>query len=532
MKKLISLALAIFMVVSLTTVVFATELTDPTGATTPSSGTIDDTVGSITINDVAMSDGKPVSTNEIYQLLKLKSFDASSGSYFYKYTSDEWATFFTTGDGKDYITLNDKGLIEWKGSSDAERVASFAKLALSYAENKNIAPTKTTETKDGAEPQYTINGNSLVFENLELGYYLIDSSVGALCGLSTTNPNSIINSKNGTPTIEKQVKGDPSEKPGKTNSAEIGQTLYFNITINAQDGAQNYVLHDTMEEGLTFDQNSVVVKLVDGVTGDPKDISAAGNFEVVLNGTDDCTFEVIFSKAFCDSLKTNDRLIVTYSAMLNENAEIGNGTAENPANENKTHLSYGQGHKTQVDSTTTKTYGFDLVKTDGENKLLDGSKFKIYSAETGGVEVTVVPMTDAEGNVIKTDDGYNMYRKAKADETGDTIIVDKGKVRVIGLDNGIYWLEETKAPNGYNSIAGRQKFTIADNNLDAIITEGVVSNNSGVQVINNKGSMLPVTGGMGTIMFITFGMIVVLGAGVLLVTKKRMSMIQVGSKTV
>ena len=104
--------------------------------------------------------------------------------------------FFTTGAGADYITVNDKGLIEWTGSSDAARVAAFAKLALAYAQEKNIDATKDTDA-DPAE--YTVSGtNSIVFSDLQLGYYLVDSSVGALCGLSTTNPDGIINSKNGT----------------------------------------------------------------------------------------------------------------------------------------------------------------------------------------------------------------------------------------------------------------------------------------------------------------------------------------------
>ncbi|MBQ8359484.1 MAG: LPXTG cell wall anchor domain-containing protein, partial [Oscillospiraceae bacterium] len=164
-----------------------------------------------------------------------------------------------------------------------------------------------------------------------------------------------------------------------------------------------------------------------------------------------------------------------------------------------------------------------LVKTDGQNKLLDGSEFKIYNAETDGAEVTVVRMLDAEGNQITTDDGYNMYRKARVDEPGNTVIVVNGKVRIVGLDNGVYWLEETKAPDGYNAITSRQKFTISDNNLDAIITGGIVSTNSGVQVVNHTGTMLPDTGGMGTALFITIGSILVLGAGVVLVTKKRMA---------
>ena len=105
-------------------------------------------------------------------------------------------------------------------------------------------------------------------------------------------------------------------------------------------------------------------------------------------------------------------------------------------------------------------------------------------------------------------------------------MVKDGKVRVVGFDNGTYYLEETEAPDGYNKLTARQKFIISDGNLDATFNGDVYSTGSGVHVVNKTGSMLPETGAMGTMLFITFGMFVVLGTGVLLVTKKRMSMIE------
>ena len=157
-------------------------------------------------------------------------------------------------------------------------------------------------------------------------------------------------------------------------------------------------------------------------------------------------------------------------------------------------------------------------------RLLDGAKFRIYDAETGGNEIGVVVLTtDDDGNVT-------VYRRARPDEQeeGETvdILVKDGKVRVVGLDNGTYYLEETVPPNGYNALTSRQKFIISDANLDATFNDGIFSSGSGVHVVNKTGSMLPETGAMGTTMFITFGMFTVLAAGVLLVTKKRMSMIQ------
>ena len=103
-----------------------------------------------------------------------------------------------------------------------------------------------------------------------------------------------------------------------------------------------------------------------------------------------------------------------------------------------------------------------------------------------------------------------------------TIVVTGGKVRVEGFDNGTYYLEEVKAPEGYNKITVRQKFIIQDGNLDAIFNGGIYSTGSGVHVVNKTGSLLPETGGIGTTLFYVLGGLLVAGAVVLLITRKRM----------
>ena len=111
------------------------------------------------------------------------------------------------------------------------------------------------------------------------------------------------------------------------------------------------------------------------------------------------------------------------------------------------------------------------------------------------------------------------------------IVVTGGKVTIHGFDNGTYYLEETAAPAGYNQLATRQEFSISNANNSASIEKRgddyyFIPGPTGIHVINKTGSMLPETGSTGTALFITFGMIVALGTGVLLVTKKRMGMIQ------
>ena len=321
------------------------------------------------------------------------------------------------------------------------------------------------------------------------------------------------------PIVDKQVEEDLTGMYGDVNTADIGQIVNFMTIIHVAAGAENYVLHDKMSDGLTFEQNLDDPNNLRGVTeikhytsgsADPTTLTPGADYTVKTDPADDCTFEVEFTEAGMKKLKTNDRLVVYYNAMLNRNAVIA-GTG----NENESWLEYGEDHFTTHDKTQTYTFSIDIVKTDSSNKLIDGAQFRIYDAATDGSEVKVVLM----------DDGVT-YRRARSDEAGVDIIVKGGKVTVVGFDNGVYYLEETVAPTGYNKLTARKEFTIADANLDSVFNGEIYSTGSGVHVTNKTGTMLPETGGMGTVLFVTFGTIVVLGAGVLLVTKKRMSMIR------
>ena len=483
MKKLISLLLAVMLVMSLAVTAFAAGET-----------------GSITINGIVSGSN---TVYEVYRLLDLESYDLTAGAYSYKVNA-AWAEFFATEEALKYVAIDDAGYVTWKAAEDDDTIATFAKGALSYAQEKGIAHVKSSEN-DG---DFVITGTSGKFEGLDLGWYLVDSNVGALCGLTTTNPDASINAKNGVPTIDKQVMEDSTNQYGDSNTADVGQTVYYRTTINVHAGAQNYVLHDKMSAGLTFDKVSKIEHIIPGVSTTEV---AASYYEVVSTGlTDGCTFEVRFTQEFCNHLETNDKVIVYYEAMLNRNAIV----AED-GNPNEAWLEFGEDHSTTHDTTQTYTFGIDIVKTDSQNTLINGAEFKIYDAATDGNEVKVVLM----------DDGVT-YRRARADEEGVTIVVKDGKVRVVGFDNGTYYLEETKAPDGYNKLTARQKFIIADGNLDAVFNGEIFSTGSGVHVVNKTGSMLPETGGMGTTLFITIGAMMVMAAGALLVTKKRMSMIE------
>lgn len=323
----------------------------------------------------------------------------------------------------------------------------------------------------------------------------MDSSLGALCGLNTTKPNVTITEKNVKPTIEKEVKN--GDAWGTTNDAKIGDTVEFKITIHVEAGAKNYVLTDTMEKGLSFDSKTLTVTC----NGATATLNSDYSLELDKNNT---TFTLTFDDNYVAG-KVGETIVVTYAATLNENAVVA-------GNKNSATLHYGN-KQTVKSETTTYTYEFDLLKVDGsDKKLLDGAEFKLYDAKNDGNIIKVVPVAGG-------------YRVANGNEAGatETIAVTGGKVHISGLDKTTYWLEETKAPDGYNKLTERKPVDLTSGSNNTTLTSNTWSEaDHGVAVENNAGAILPDTGGMGTTLFYVIGGGLMVAAVVLLVTKKRM----------
>lgn len=272
--------------------------------------------GTITIDNAVKGQ-----TYTIYEILYLESYNKDAGAYAYK-AATAWSSFINSGAVKGvYVSVDDQGYVTWVKDADA---AAFAKLAQAYAANNNVT-AQGTATADSA---------TVKFENLDLGYYLVDSTLGTLCSLDTTNPAVTIKEKNIEPTNAKTVEEDSTGTYGAANDADIGQTVKFKSTITAQAGAENYVFHDKMSAGLTY--TGVTSVTLNGSAVD------AANYTVKTTGmTDDCTFEVMFTQAFCDTLKANDKIVISYTATVNENAVVGID-----GNPNESKIEYGQSGKT------------------------------------------------------------------------------------------------------------------------------------------------------------------------------------------
>ena len=485
-KKFASLLLALIMIFALAMGVMGAQ-----------EGTL--TGGSITINDAV-----PEQIYNAYQILYLESYNASANAYAYKANSawEAWLKMQTS-----YVSFDAQGYVTWVDGADA---AAFAKLAQAEATKEGSTIT--------ADKTVTAESTTVNFESLNLGYYLVDTTLGTLCSLDTTNPTVTIEEKNQVPVNVKTVEEDSKvgkegvDAWGETNDADIGQTVNFKSTITAQAGAENYVFHDTMSAGLTYTG-------VTGITLNDATVDAS-NYTVTAPAADGDTFDVTFTQAFCDTLKANDQIVISYTATLNENAVIaGDG------NPNTSKVSYGdKGDASHSPSgttppSTTKTYTWDVdvfkYTMNGETETaLAGAKFTLSKNADGSTPIALV----SEGN--------NVYRVAKTGETGTVteITTDAtGKFTIKGLDADTYYLTETKAPNGYNKLAGPVTIVIGENGVVNGTTEAPQGVNE-VKVLNQSGTELPSTGGIGTTIFYVVGSILVVGAVVLLVTKKRMSM--------
>lgn len=445
------------------------------------SGTNDNS-GSITINNAV--DGH---TYNAYQILVLESYDEAHGAYAYKANAD-WAGWLKTQ--TQYVSIDAQGYVTWVENADA---AAFAKAAIAHAKEASIQPDKTV----------TADGTTVEFTGLNLGYYLVDTSLGTLCSLNTTTPDVEMFEKNVEPPVKKEVKEDSTGNWGDENSAEIGQTVEFQTTIGAKPGAESYVLHDVMSAGLTLDPDSIEA------SGLNKGQDAeSGDYHVVTTGlSDGCTFEVVFHQSYLDTITTDTDIVVTYDAVVNENAVIaGDG------NSNKTQLKFGEdsNYESTWDETKTYTFKVDVVKTDEDNKVLDGAQFKLYDAKTGGNEIALVEVSDG------------VYRLAKDGETGvEYITTVNGELEIKGFDaNTNYYLEETKAPDGYNKLAERVEIAVKEANLEASVSNDTWQS-GGVHIVNKTGDLLPGTGGMGTTIFYVVGGAIVIAAAATLVYRKH-----------
>lgn len=291
----------------------------------------------------------------------------------------------------------------------------------------------------------------------------------------------------------------------------------FEVTINVKPNAKKYVLHDKMDDHLQFGMVSDAHAYLKDEKNDSKNnpgLKLTQDFVVNTNTDHGCAFDISFTDAFYKKYEEAinsgnlNKITFTYLATVKNDAPI------NTAMPNTAYLTYGEHSNTEEVKTNTYTWGIPVYKyttNTGAKEALAGAKF-ILSTDSN-------PTVD---NALKFTNTGNTYRYAATGGNNELISATDGMININGLQSGTYYLKETKAPDGYNLLKDSIKIVVtgdAENGKPIIKVNNTVVEK--VEVQNNKGSILPSTGGMGTTLIYVVGSILVLASGIVLFSKRK-----------
>lgn len=494
MKKLMAALLAVAMVCAMAIPAWAD------GGATHNSSSAD---GKITINNAV--------NGQIYKIYRILDLQYNGTANSFRYVKNtKWGAF--VDDQTAYLAVDANGVVTWKEGVSAENDGTPIKN-LAIAAGQYVKDQGTALADDGSK---VAASSTVTFDNLPLGWYLVVSDLtnDAICSIDTTAKEVTIKEKNGVPTVTKEVEY-ASGSWGEGNDGNVGDTVNFQTTIYVTDGdPTNYVLHDKMSTGLNFKENSIAVKVND---------TLITNYTVKYTNTDKCTFEISFPNG---TLQTNDKVVVTYSAIINSDAVVGTD-----GNDNETWLKYGETGETTHSNTKTYTWKFDILKyftdSNNEKQYLANVEFVLYRKNA-----------DDKAEYAKFDSNNKLTGwTATESEAGKLKTNATSNVVVEGLDAGTYFLKENTTPAGFNGLTSDVEVQITS---DCIKLDGATytvkykmanANDEDftdtdakkvVPIENNRGTTLPGTGGIGTTIFYVVGGGLMVAAAILLITKKRM----------
>ena len=472
--------------------------------------------------------------------------------------NEETLSNVTWGDGVDGTAI----LTALKGTEEettayenCTTAADVAKVLETYGENSSemkafadIVGQHLTETTSGTLSAYNSENQSYTISGLAAGYYLVKDKDDTVSGADAYTDfilkvvkNTEATPKSDVPTVEKKVQEDDKYNQdggygnGYNDVADwnIGDAVPFKLIGTLPENfadydTYQYIFHDTLSAGLDLNEESIAVYYASDKAGTDKTSISSDNYTIHVPGTEDadqCSFEVAFADlTSVEGVNAEKYIIVEYTATLKTSAEIGL-----PGNPNRVYLEFsnnpnsgGEGDtgETPEDKVIVFTYELDVTKVDGKdaNTKLEDAEFKLY---------------DANGKYVIVDDEGKVTGWADNEEGGSTLKSgEDGLFKVIGLDDGTYWLKETKSPDGYNLITdpikieikattvNDQEWTAMEDPSDAL-TALEIKVTVGSTTTSGNGDTEPETGGMGTTIFYVLGAILVLGAGVLLIARRR-----------
>ncbi len=448
--------------------------------------------------------------------------------------------------------------------ADCETALAVAEVLGEYADNSDFAKAfanVANANKTGSGIPLAADAATIT---LDPGYYLFvdtsdplddnDAYNSALLQITNKDGGLTIEKKYDVPSLDKDItKVNETAVEVEAADVNIGDTVQYTLTgtlpANYADyETYKYVFHDTISKGQAIDFESFKVTL-DTATG--TDITSL--FTNSLTADTDGSAETTFTLT-CNDLKSNtnitkdNKIIVTYTATITADAEIGatgnsnTGSLEYSNNPNQTGSGTPTTSETPEDENLVFTYDLNPTKIDGDDTTTTLKDAQFVLKATSGDHNGKYAQIDAETKKLT---GWLDTKPTKLDTaptTGNTGVLVSGadgQFEVYGLDAGTYELEEIKAPEGYNLLTAAVPLTITATVDDTeetgpslesltITVDGVTSEDlkaTGilpVTIENNSGTELPSTGGIGTTIFYIIGAILVIGAGVVLVTRRRM----------
>lgn len=455
-----------------------------------------------------------------------------------------------------------------------------AELAEKFAAAMEPIFTTADVTDDYTDGNYELilpTAGYYLIKNTDIPAASADKGTSYTKFILKVSENTTVTPKTDAPTLEKKIwHNDAVAEPTIGNTAptgdgwgdvgdnQIGDTVYYYTKTSVPDMSNydtyKYIIRDQMSAGLTMGDVTNIVYVPKTAGASSIDIKA----NAVITKDDDAdttdfteTFYVSFAD-LKDVLKTNadgGYIYTYYTATLNKDALVSNSANATQHNDNTAYLTYsnnpnhsGSGDNETGDTPKDTVYDWTLTfngsKVDEKNDPLTGAGFTLYAGSGDSVSsepIKLVAITDlTQVNGVTADENTNYYRIATTADASETTVTEmlqsegKTKFMILGLDDAkSYTLKETTTPATYNTgddiVINKLNTTYvtAGNEMTGltadITNEGVASTDveNSVQIQNKKGSTLPSTGGIGTTMFYVGGGVLVAGAGVLLITKKR-----------
>ena len=489
MKKIFALLIAMVMVLGMSTSVFAAGTGSIT--ITPPSGTASDTTNTYKIYKVFDADGNGTAIS--YKVKSNHGTAVPEGFIRDDGGNVILGTVVTTETATTIKTMvgGTETIIEPQTTElTAAQIAAIA----AYVTEADLVDTITSTGTTAATK-----------EGLENGYYYVTTSTGTAVTITTTNPNAEVIDKNVITPPDKKITGiynadgtineGSLDAEGQKAIGQLGSKVNYEATVTKSHGAKKYVFHDVMGSGLTYN-NDVKVYI-----GETEVEAGATTFNTTTASGD--TITITFVDSYIQGLADETVLTIKYSATINSDA-LTVDTGKNTAS-----LQYGDNNSVIPSPDTPQVYNAKITvnKTDGSGTALAGAGFILKN--------------NADNTYyIKNGNDVNWGTETEATVLTTAVVEGKAVVEFTGLKDGSYTLIEKVVPAGYNKAAD-ETFTIAA--ADANLTADRADLSQETTVVNNSGSVLPSTGGMGTTIFYIIGAILVIGAGVVLVTRRRMN---------